>query len=417
MQRVFVLSADKKSLDPCHPARARQLQRDGKSTVFRVKPFTIILKNRMAAESVTHEHRLKLDPGSKCTGIAILQGDKVVWAAELQHRSWAIKKSLDQRRAVRRSRRSRNCRYRPPRFDNRRKPQGWLPPSLQSRVENVRTWALRLSRYCPLAAVSVELAKFDIQKMANAEISGVEYQHGELFGFEVKEYLLEKFGHKCVYCGGSDVPLEVEHLTPKSRNGSDRVGNLALACVDCNQKKGNKTAAEFGYPELQQKAQQPLRDAAALNATRWAVWRMLVGFGLPVEVGTGGRTKWNRTRLGLEKQHWLDAACVGASTPVNLEANGIQPLLIQAKGHGSRQMCMMNRYGFPRTSAKGKGLVYGFRTGDLVRAVVPNGKQSGTHIGRVVVRARGSFGIDKADGISWRYCQLLQRADGYNYLF
>ena len=84
----------------------------------------------------------------------------------------------------------------------------------------------------------------------------------------MREYLLEKWGRKCAYCGAKDLPLEIEHITPKTRGGSNRITNLSLACHDCNQKKGTQTAAEFRHPEVQAKARQPLKDAAAVNATR-----------------------------------------------------------------------------------------------------------------------------------------------------
>ena len=59
--------------------------------------------------------------------------------------------------------------------------------------------------------------------------------------------------------------------------------------------------------------------------------------------------------------------------------------------------------------------VGGFKTGDLVRAVVPRGKNAGTHIGRVAVRARGSFNIDSVQDISVKYDTLISRGDGYGY--
>ncbi len=77
------------------------------------------------------------------------------------------------------------------------------------------------------------------------------------------------------------------------------------------QAKGNQTAGEFGHPEIQAQAKRPLKDAAAVNATRWKPWRTLTELGLPVEIGAGGRTKYNRTDAGLPKTHWLDAVCVG----------------------------------------------------------------------------------------------------------
>jgi 5-methylcytosine-specific restriction endonuclease McrA len=422
MQGVFVLSSDHKPLDLCHPARARKLLKQGRAAIFRRQPFTIILKDRTAAESVTHPHRLKFDPGSKTTGIAIVQEQtgEVVWAAELQYKSNLVADRMEKRAGYRGRRRTANLRHRPPRFRNRRREKGWLTPCMRSRVGNIRTWTAGLMRVCPITAFSLELVKFDTQAMQNPEISGVEYQRGTLVGWEVREYLLEKWDRKCAYCGAKDVPFEVEHILPKSRGGTDRVSNLTLACHECNQAKGNQTAAEFGHPEVQAEAKQSLKDAAAVTTTRWAVYAVLRDTGLPVETGTGGRTKYNRTRLGLPKAHWIDAACVGASTP---DALGVRrtswqsrPLIIRAMGRGSRQMCRMDKHGFPRTAARSIKRVHGFQTGDLVRAIVPTGKHAGTHVGRVAVRASGSFRVGTVDGIGYRHCRLLQRTDGYEYV-
>ena len=416
--QVFVIDANKRPLDPCDPARARQLLKKGRATVCWRIPFTIQLHDRLVEDSVVHPHRLKIDPGSKTTGLAILQDSRVFWAAELTHRGQQIKAALASRRAIRRNRRSRKTRYRQPRFLNRTRPVGWLAPSLQSRVENVMTWVSRLRRVCSLTALSQELVRFDTQLMQNAEVSGVQYQQGELAGYEVREYLLEKWDRTCAYCQKTNVPLEVEHLTPKSRGGSDRVSNLTLACTPCNQQKGNQTAAEFGFPHLQTQAKVSLRDAAAVNTTRWALYRQLCKTGLPVEVGTGGRTKYNRTRLNLPKTHWLDAACVGSSTPEALTVSGVRPMCIKATGHATRQMCKTDRHGFPMQHRTRQKQHFGFQTGDLVRAVVQVGKYIGTHISRVVVRARPSFTIriaGKSVDVHQRTCTRLFAADGYSY--
>ncbi len=193
MSNVFVLDTHKQALNPVHPGRARLLLSSGQAAVFKRYPFTIILK--VAVEHPKLEPlRLKLDPGSKTTGIAIVNDTtgEVVFAAELTHRGQAIKERLETRRALRRSRRARHTRYRQTRFDNRRnKKKGWLPPSLSSRLANTLTWASRLLRLCPITAISQELVKFDLQQMDNPEISGVEYQQGTLAGYELREYLLE----------------------------------------------------------------------------------------------------------------------------------------------------------------------------------------------------------------------------------
>jgi hypothetical protein len=191
------------------------------------------------------------------------------------------------------------------------------------------------------------------------------------------------------------------------------VSNLCVACETCNQAKSNRTAAEFGHPEVQARAKAPLKDAAAVNTTRGALFRRLGGLGLPLEAGTGGRTKFNRTQQGLPKTHWLDAACVGASTPL-LRVDPISPLLIAARGHGSRRICRTDRYGFPVRYLSRRKSYLGLRTGDLVRARVPTGKYAGGHVGCVTIRQRPSFRTGGHD-VHPRYLTRLQKADGYAY--
>ena len=428
MSKVFVLDTNKHPIEPVHPGRARMLLSHGKAAVFTRYPFTIILKCAVKSP-VVESLRIKLDPGSKITGIAIVNdtSGEVVFAAELTHRGEAIKKRLESRRGVRRGRRQRHTRYRQPRFDNRRnKKRGWIAPSLESRVCNVVTWVKRLIRVCPINALSQELVKFDMQAMQNPEISGVEYQQGTLYGYEVREYLLEKWGRHCAYCGKTAVPLEVEHINPRSKSRDDRVCNLTLACEPCNNKKGNQDIRVFlaKIPDVLERilaqAKAPLKDAAAVNATRWILYEQLKALGVPVECSSGGRTKYNRVTRGLEKAHWLDASCVGASTPEHLHIAGVVPLLIAANGHGSRQMCLMDKRGFPRTGPKQAKWVKGFQTGDMVKAVVTSGVKIGTYVGRVSVRATGYFNITTKEGktlqgISHRHCTVLHTCDGYSY--
>jgi 5-methylcytosine-specific restriction endonuclease McrA len=427
VSNVFVLDINKQPLNPVHPGRARLLLSSGKAAVFKRYPFTIILKHAVQSP-VVETLRLKIDPGSKTTGLALVNDSSgaVVFAAQLAHRGRAIKKALDDRRAVRRSRRQRHTRYRKPRFGNRRRPDGWLAPSLASRVCNILTWVKRLTRLCPITAISLELVKFDMQAIEHPEINGVEYQQGTLAGYELREYLLEKWNRRCAYCGATGVPLQVEHIQSRAKGGSNRISNLCLACEPCNLKKGTRDIDAFlaHKPEVLARilaqAKAPLGDAAAVNSTRWALFRRLQLLGLPIECGTGGRTKYNRMRRGLEKAHWLDAACVGASTPEHLGIKGIAPLLIKACGHGRRQMCLMDGHGFPRTKAKQKGFKHGFHTGDIVRANVPTHLNNpGKHVGRMSAKANGAFTITTSAGtvtdIGKKYCQTLQRADGYGY--
>ncbi len=259
------------------------------------------------------------------------------------------------------------------------------------------TWVGRLLRLCPITAASQELVRFDLQKEQNPEISGIAYQQGTLAGYELREYLLEKFHCTCAYCGTTDAPLQVEHIHPKSQGGSDRVSNLCLACAPCNRRKSNRPVEVFltNKPEVLERilkqAKAPLKDATAVNATRWELYRRLQATGLPVECGSGGRTKFNRTTQGLPKTHWLDAVCVGASTPEVLDVEGVRPLLIKACGHGKRNRCWTDKSGFPTRHAPRAKVFRGFQTGDIVRADIPNGKHRGTHVGRITIRHRPSF--------------------------
>ncbi len=294
-------------------------------------------------------------------------------------------------------------------------------------IYNIESWVKKLCRLAPVSAISQELVKFDTQKMMNPEISGVEYQWGELVGYEVRQYVLEKFNHTCAYCGAREVPFNLDHFHPKSKGGSNRVSNLVLSCVPCNQKKDNQLPEEFlaDKPELLAKInkqrKQPLADAAAVNATRWKLKEILESTGKPVEVGSGGLTNFNRKRLGISKSHWSDAACVGVSTPDSLNLQGYQPLLIKAMGRGSRQMVNSDKYGFPRGKPKlRQKSFYGFQTGDILKANVPKGKYAGIHTGRISVRSRGSFQLKTSTqtfDVNHKYCHHLHKYNGYSYSF
>lgn len=422
---IFVIDANKKPLAPIHPGLGRRLLKQQKAAVFRRYPFTIILKDVFTQEEVGN-YQLKLDPGSKTTGVAIVDDDEVIWAAEISHRGEQIKSDLETRSQVRRSRRSRKTRYRKPKFLNRKRREGWLPPSILSRVENIVTWVKRIIRYVPITGISQELVKFDCQSLQNPETSGKEYQQGELAGYEVKEYLLQKWNHQCAYCGARDTRLEVEHIHALSKGGSNRVSNLAIACHDCNQKKSNQDIRVFlkNKPSVLNRvlsqAKSSLKDAAAVNCTRYALLNRLKSFKLPVETGTGGRTKFNRRTFGLPKQHWVDAAAVGEVDKLILLTK--QPLLIRATGWGRRQMCITNKFGFPIRHKTRSKTHFGYQTGDIVKAVVPKGKFTGTHFGRLSVRKTGNFDLRRGDGlkvssVNHKYCKAIHRNNGYSYSF
>jgi 5-methylcytosine-specific restriction endonuclease McrA len=419
---VFVLDKHKKPLKPTTPRKARLLLARKRAVVHREQPFTIRLKDRTLQESTLQPVVLKIDPGSHATGLALARVEETaegevhhaLHLAELTHRGEGIRERLRKRAAYRRRRRSANLRYRPARFINRRRLPGWLPPSLRSRIDNLLSWTKRYQRFVPLVRIDVERVKFDTLLMQQPEVSGIEYQRGELFGWEIRAYLLEKFGHTCVYCGRTGTAFELDHIWPKSRGGSDRVSNLALSCHSCNERKGNQTAAEFGHPEVEAQARQPLRDAAAMNASRYALCEELRALGLPLTTWSGGRTRWNRDRFVIPKAHALDALCVGQI--VGARADRLRTLQIKACGRGQYCRTNVDGSGFPRGYLMRQKQVKGIKTGDRVRAIVPDGYAAhGTHTGRIAVRATGQFRLGKIQNIPARFCRVLQFADGYDY--
>ncbi len=413
---VFVLDKHKKPLMPCTPKKVRLLLSRQRAVVHRRYPFVIRLKDRRLEESVVQPLVLKIDPGSKTSGMAVArveataQGEihHAVHLAEVRHRGQQVHTAMGARARARRRRRSAHLRYRPPRFEHRTRPKGWLPPSLRSRIGNVLTWAQRYRRWAPLTRL--------LHMMQNPEIAGIEYQRGELAGWELRAYLLEKFQHRCVYCQRSEVPFEIDHQVPRSRGGSQRASNLVLSCHDCNVAKSNRTAAEFGHPEVEAQAKTPLKDAAAVNATRYALVRALGAIRLPIGSWSGGRTRWNRDRFGLPKTHALDALCVGEFAGVH--ARTLHTLCISASGRGQYCRTLFTRHGFPRGYLMRQKQVNGVQTGDLVLAVVPPPyRAQGTHKGRVAVRKSRFFRINGVDSIPARCCTVLQRGDGYEYAF
>lgn len=426
---VYVLDHKGSALMPCTERRARLLLDRQRARVHHVMPFVIRLIDRTIAYCELQDLRIKLDPGSKTTGIALVRetinhGLAIVNLMELVHRGRQISESLTARRNMRRRRRSANLRYRAPRFLNRgNKQSGWIAPSLQHRVDTTISLVKRICRWAPVTAISQELVKFDMQAMESPAIAGVEYQQGTLMGDEIREYLLEKLNRQCAYCDAKDTPLQVEHIHAKANGGGSRISNLTLACGPCNQRKAAQDIAVFlakdpaRLKRILMQVKKPLRDAAAVNVTRWSLFNALKATSLPVEVASGGRTKYNRMRLNIPKTHALDAACVGNVD--NIAGQDQPTLTIKAMGRGCYQRTRLTACGFPRGYLTRTKNIQGFQTGDMVKTTVLKGKKIGTYTGRVAVRASGNFNIQMPSeiiqGISHRYCKLIQRSDGYSY--
>lgn len=304
---VYVLNMRGQPLMPTTPRKARNLVKTNKAKVIRRIPFTIQLG--YATGETKQQIKLGIDSGYSGVGFSATTKKREVIAGEVELRP-DVSRNLTQRRQYRRTRRNRLW-YRKPRFNNRvaTKKKGWLPPSLRHKLASHKRLIADIQRLLPITTICVEVASFDAHKLKKPEISGVEYHQGELQGYEIREYLLEKWHRTCAYCGKTGIPLEIEHIVPKSRGGSNRVANLTLSCRRCNVKKGEQTATEFGSPDIAKQATSSLQAAPFMNLVRTHLVEEL-----GCEKTYGYITKHDRIKLGLAKSHVNDAYVIAGGT-------------------------------------------------------------------------------------------------------
>lgn len=321
---VPVLGADSEPLMPTRPSRARRLMEQGQAKKYWRKGIFHIQMTDVGADDADVEIegvQLNVDPGAKATGLAVVSdnpdGRRAHALIELRHRGTRTRNRMDRRRAFRRGRRGR-LRNRQPRFDNRTRPDGWLAPSIQTRLANTETWVRRLAAFFPITQVRVETARFDTQIMQDTEIEGRQYQQGELAGWQLRSYVFHRDGRRCAYCGTARAErYELDHIIPRSRGGTNRVSNLVVSCHDCNVAKGNMSVEDFlAYkPARLAKVKAVMRSRLAGASQMNIIVPALIGrveqTGLPVSTHDAYTTSWTRNRLGIPKTHVNDALCVG----------------------------------------------------------------------------------------------------------
>ncbi|MHA2271857.1 MAG: RNA-guided endonuclease IscB [Candidatus Hodarchaeales archaeon] len=393
---VMVVNMRGQPLMPTTPRKARKLLKRGKAKVLQRTPFMVQL--RYATGENKQAVKLGLDPGYSQSGFSAITANKELIAGEVQFRR-DVSKKLTERRMYRRTRRSNKIRYRPARFENRRRKQGWLAPSIQHKLESHLRFIRRLQRMLPITTITIETATFDTQKLQNPEIQGIEYQHGTLKGYEVKEYLLHKWGRQCAYCGQTTIPLEVEHIIPKSRGGTDRLANLTLSCHDCNQQKGNQTAKEFGFPKIQTQAKESLKALPFMNLVRTRLAEAL-----DCAQTWGYLTKYQRIQLGLPKSHVNDAFVIAGGTT----QERCSPYRVHQVRRNNRSL-QKNRKGFPRAIRTQR---YPYQPYDLVTYNNSPYRVKGTHNKgkRVVVAAQ-----PKNKSVSVTKIELVTYGKGFQF--
>ena len=417
---VLVINKHKQPCNTISEAYARILLFNKQAVIHKRFPFTIRLRNNNAVLK-DRSYTVKFDPGSRTTGVAITDDkDSVIMLAELEHRGHVIKKNMDSRRMIRHKRRNRKTRYRAARFLNRTRPKGWLAPSVRSRADNVINFVKKYKKFLNITKVMIENVSFDVAQMSSDNyLIGADYQQGNLYNKNLREFIFNKTKGRCSYCGGK--AEEIDHVVPRAKGGTNSTYNLTPACRSCNEKKSNLSLKEFGklmnkdYSHLEPKKLP--KDAAIVQSARNYMVKEITKVVPTTTTHDAWLTKYNRDQLGLSKQHYYDALSVGEIKDYKFLTDKV--LQISAKGRGSRQMCRMDSYGFPRTSAKSSKSVKGFQTGDIVKAIVPTGLKAGEYLGKVAVRSSGYFDIQTrtqvVQGIGYKYCHIIQRSDGYSY--
>ena len=362
---VYVLNKNGKPLMPCKPQKARKLLKSGRAEIYKYTPFTIKLK--YSSTGYKQPITLGIDAGSVHIGASATTEKKELYASETVMRSGDGKQNivnlLATRRELRRSRRQRKTRYRPARFLNRKKPKGWLAPSVENKIHAHLKLVADIHKILPITKIIVEVASFDIQKIKNPNISGKKYLEGDQYGFSnVREYVLFRDNHTCQCCKGKskDKVLNVHHIESR-KTGGNAPNNLITLCETCHNKYHK------GLIDLPKdiKRGMSFKDATFMGIMRWAFYNKLKETYSNVSLTYGYITKARRIENNIEKSHTTDAYCISN----NLKAERLDYYFLrkQVRRHNRKLHREIPTKGGVRKRAQAGHFVKGFCLHDTVR--------------------------------------------------
>ena len=307
---VYVLDKGGKPLMPTERhGKVRHMIEDGRARVVKRTPFTIQLTYETETNCV-QDVTLGVDAGSGTIGLSATTGYAVLFEAETKMRQ-DVHDGMTERRGKRRARRNRKTRYRAPRFDNRRRPEGWLTPTMEAKVRAHINVIADVCAILPISKIVVETASFDIQKIKDEDIEGKRYQEGEQLGYSnVKAYVKARDSFRCWSCGTSE-HLEVHHIIRRRDGGSDRPANLITLCERCH------TAHHNGKKPLAIPCSENngFKAATEMSTMRWFLLDRLKATHPDILVVQtyGYVTNWKRNNLKLEKTHAVDARVISGN--------------------------------------------------------------------------------------------------------
>lgn len=404
---VYVISKDGQPLMPTeNHAKIRILLKNKKAKMIRKCPFTIQLS--YDSTNYTQNITLGVDAGSKHIGLSATTKDKVLFESDVELRN-DIVDLLSTRRQNRRTRRNHKTRYRKPRFNNRRRKDDWLAPSVQNKVDTHLTVIRRVHEILPITKIIVEVASFDIQKIKNPTISGTEYQQGKQLDFwNVREYVLFRDGHICQCCKGRsrDKILNVHHIESR-HTGGNAPNNLITLCETCH------TGFHKGTVKLPKtiKRGMSFRDATFMGIMRWYFYNKLKEIYKNVELTYGYITKNTRIENGLSKDHYIDARCISGNPLAVSDGNIYYQKKIRCHNRQIHKNTILK--GGIRKRNQAEYEIKGFRLFDTI-------KYKGNKYIIFGRRNSGFFDIRTLDGkkvnngsISCRKMQLIQPNSNY----
>lgn len=357
---VYVLNKRGETLMPCSPCKARKLLKNKKAKILKKEPFTIQLI--YGSSGYKQKVILGIDTGSKIIGFSATTQSKVLFEANVELRN-DITNLLSGRYTIRRARRSRKIRYREKRVLNRKssKQPGWLAPSIKQKIHTHLHVLNKINSILPISNIIIEIASFDIQKIKNPNIRGIEYQQGEQKGFwNVREYVLYRDNHECQYCHGKsgDKRLNVHHLESRKTGGS-APNNLITLCETCHNNYHN------GKIQLEKKRGQSFRDATFMNILKWNFYNKVKEIYKNVSLTYGYITKNTRINNKLPKEHYIDARCISGNPTA--KSYGEYYYIKKIRCHNRQLHRMMTRKGGVRRNNQVSRYMFGYQLFDKVR--------------------------------------------------
>lgn len=314
--RVFVKNLRNEPLMPCANKKARELLRDKKAKIICYNPFTIQLL--YATGETIQEVNIGIDTGAKRIGIAVTSEDKILVKGEIELRN-DISDNITSRKILRRTRRNRKTRYRQARWLNRKRKDGWLPPSVQSKINATFMWIDRFCLLVPNPILSIEVGKFNIAKIINPNINRKEYQHGETYGYyDVRYYVFDRDSYTCQVCKkGKEKILQTHHIIFRSKGGSNRPNNLITVCTDCHTSENHKEGGIFYNWMKDKKKVRQYKEATFMNIVRKRIYKNYP----EARITYGSETTPKRKELGLDKTHYNDAIAISMINNIKINTD------------------------------------------------------------------------------------------------